>query len=100
MKLNLAQSINTLDGKPFEPATTLSEGIFQVLMSPVDTDTKLDAAKRFEIFKLAERVFKAEEATLTVEEIALIKGRAVKVCPSNYFYGQLVKLLEGETAPA
>jgi hypothetical protein len=58
---------------------TLGDVALVALLAMIDEDKNLDPRKKFERDQLARKVFRAKNAALSAEEIALIKERIGKV---------------------
>jgi hypothetical protein len=103
MKLDLRNSVKTLDGKDFaqpsgeQKPVTLQEAMFAPLTAQLRGDENLDLGQKLKIHRLAAKVSHAEgTASFTAEEIATIKDRAAKLY-AIHFLGQMVALLEQES---
>lgn len=87
MKVNFGTKLKTLEGKPIKKGNansddaTLGSVSINALLSLTDEDRKLDALKKFEMGKLAKRIYDGKEIDLKAEEITLIKKRIGMMYP-------------------
>lgn len=113
MKIKLDAPLRTLKGAPFQQPTKdgtgaedwncdLREVIYGALTGAVQTDRNSSVADKMKVHRLARVVLEAPPiASLTVEDVTLIKERASQIYGVHLF-GQMADLLEGadEKAPA
>lgn len=76
MKVDFSQEITSLDGSVLQSEgapLTLGQVAVQALLSNHDEDRVIDGAEKVRRFRLAETAFQSGEASLTVEDVSLLK---------------------------
>lgn len=101
MKLNVDQTLKTLDGQVMKDVSTDGEAIdaslklalVNALLAPKqEPDSGVVKIQKYE---LAKRIYIGGVVELTVEEVALCKKTIEDAFPSPLLVGQVVELLEG-----
>lgn len=93
MRYNLDTDITTIDGKSFEPPSTLKAAIFTALSATLRTDERLTPEEKLKLFSLSVRCHEGGLVDLAAEDVAKIKERAGALF-SIHFFGRMVQLLE------
>lgn len=102
-KIDFTQALTGMDGKPMpsndpkSPTVTLGDVAIMALEALLEEDKGMTGADKFKNDELARKVYKAKAATLSVEDIALIKMRIGKVYGPSVV-GAAWRLLDPSTA--
>lgn len=103
MRIFVDRPIMTLDGKNFEPVTSLRAALFNACIAPLESDRNLSLEDKLKVHRLAQRVSQSAESSgcleLTAEEISALKQRLNGAYPHPHFIGQIVAMLEDGFMP-
>jgi hypothetical protein len=94
MRYNLDLPINTIDGSPFDPPSTLKAAAFTAVVSAAKSDEHLGVEAKLGLHSLSVCIHGGGIVELKAEDVAKIKERAAALF-SIHFFGQMVALLEG-----
>jgi len=100
LKIRVDRPVLTIEGLPFEPATSLRAALFGASVSIIPGDEKLSLEDKLKVHQLATKIHSEGRSDgvleLSVDELALVRRRAGSYF-GHHVFGQVNKMLEGES---